>query len=134
MCSLGVHLEVQLKVNLLGSEDLHNLCVLLDLVLDRGRHLLLCLVLGSRLIVFIDNDSIGDRSYCSKRLWTRLSKFYSVPLFYLSWLIPVKATGLYTYITWHKTCFNIKMYAKYLIQPEQINIEGKHGTELYLVI
>ena len=26
------------------------------------------------------------------------------------------------------------MYAKYLIQPEQINIEGKHGTELYLVI
>ena len=64
MCSLGVHLEVQLKVNLLGSEDLHNLCVLLDLVLDRGRHLLLCLVLGSRLIVLIDNDSIGDRSYC----------------------------------------------------------------------
>ena len=26
------------------------------------------------------------------------------------------------------------MYAKYLIQPEQINIEGKHSTELYLVI
>ena len=26
------------------------------------------------------------------------------------------------------------MYAKYLIQPEQINIEGKRGTELYLVI
>ena len=26
------------------------------------------------------------------------------------------------------------MYAKYLIQPEQINIEGKHGTELHLVI
>ena len=63
-CHLGVHLVVQLSFNLLGSEDLHNLFVLLVLVLDHGRHLLLCLVLGSWYLVFINNDSLGDCSYC----------------------------------------------------------------------
>ena len=63
-CHLRVHLVVQLSFNLLGSEDLHNLFVLLVLVLDHGRHVLLCLVLGSWYLVFINNDSLGDRSYC----------------------------------------------------------------------
>ena len=64
LCHLGVHLVVQLSFNLLGSKDLHNLFVLLVLVLDHGRHLLLCLVLGSWYLVFINNDSLRDRSYC----------------------------------------------------------------------
>ena len=51
---LLVHLQVQLRVSLLSFEDLHILFVLLVLVLDCGRRLFLCLVIGFRLI----DDSI----------------------------------------------------------------------------